>query len=323
MRIFMATYLSVTVICLGTGIGWRARKGDSRDAWIFSLAVAFAAVGGTSFRGAALIDAGFSGACLKSTDFRRSVLIGTRWRDVDKLDRIRPGETYLSNANIQALARTGDGRGNTYRNLFNLVGINLQGANLVKADFTGSTLKNGTLQGAELPNATFTNATLNGVNLQDADLTNANLVQAQLDGADLTGCTLTGAYLEDWNITTATKLHGIRCDYVFMRFPLPGDSDSNPHRKPDDWNKIFTDGEFTDFIAPLVETLDLYHNQAVDPRAVAIAYSELSQKNPDADLEIISMERRGQNLDKFNLRVRTDSEILSNVVYGWDLGRLL
>ena len=93
-----------------------------------------------------------------------------------------------------------------------------------------------------------------------------------------------------------------------MRLPASRSLDPNPHRKPDDWDKTFADGEFVDFIAPMVETLDLYHNQTVDPRAVAIAFSDLLQQNPNADLEIISMEKRRQNLDKFNLRVRTNPQ---------------
>ncbi|MEM9136500.1 MAG: pentapeptide repeat-containing protein [Cyanobacteria bacterium P01_F01_bin.42] len=289
-------------------VGWRALKGDERNAWIRSVAIAFASIGGTSFRGATLTDADFSQARLKSTDFRRSILLRTRWREADKLDRVRPGETYLNNSKIRELVITGNGQGLYYSHLLNLTGINLRGANLVSADFTGSNLKDGALQGANLANASLNGANLNCAYLQDADLSNAKLSQTQLDEADLTGTTLTGACIEDWGITTRTKLNGIRCDYVFMRLLSDRRPDQNPHRKPDDWNRTFADGEFVDFIAPMVETLDLYHNQTVDPRAVAVAFSDLRQQNPNADLEIISMEKRGQNLDKFNLRVRTSPQ---------------
>ena len=305
----VAIALVVAVALVSAYIGWRAFKGDERDAWIRSVAIAFAAIGGSSFRGATLTDADFSQACLKSTDFRQAVLRRTCWRDAEKLDRVRPGETYLNNSKIRELVLTGNGQGQSYDHLLNLSGINLQGANLVKADFSGSILKDGNLQGADLTNARFIGANCNGINLQDADLSGSKLVQTQLDKADLTGITLTGAYIEDWNITTKTKLHGISCDYVFMRLPPEGDLDQDPHRKPDGRDKTFNDGEFVDFITPMVETLDLYHNQTVDPRAVAIAFSDLRQQNPIADLEIISMEKRGQNLDKFNLRVRTSAQV--------------
>ncbi|WP_407659144.1 pentapeptide repeat-containing protein [Leptothoe kymatousa] len=289
-------------------VGWRALKGDERDAWIRSVAIAFAAIGGTSFREATLTNADFSQARLKSTDIRRAVLLRTRWRDADKLDRVRPGETYLNNPKIRELVLTGNGQGQSYDYLLNLAGINLQGANLVKADFTGSILKEGNLQGVDLTNARFIGANCNGINLQDADLSGSKLVQTQLDEADLTGSTLTGAYIEDWNITTKTRLDGIRCDYVFMRLPPEDDLNSDPHRKPDDKQKTFADGEFSDFIAPMVETLDLYHNQVLDPRALAIAFHELRENNPNADLEIISMEKRGKQRDQLLVRAETSQQ---------------
>lgn len=299
---------AVAVTLVSAYVGWCALKREQRDAWIRSVAIAFAAIGGTSFRGATLTDADFSQASLKSTDFRRSVLLRTRWRDAEKLDRVRPGETYLNNSKIRELLLTGNGQGQSYDYLLNLAGINLQGANLVKADFTGSNLKDGSLQGANLANASFIGANLNCAYLQDANLSNAKLAQAQLDEADLTGTTLTGACIEDWNITTRTKLHGIRCDYVFMRLLSDRRPDQKPHRKPDDWDKTFADGEFVDFIAPMVETLDLYHNQVLDPRALAIAFHELQENNPDADLEIVSMEKRGKQRDQLLVRAEASQQ---------------
>ena len=79
--------------------------------------------------------------------------------------------------------------------------------------------------------------------------------------------------------------------------------DPNPHRKPDNWNETFADGDFGDFIQPIIDTLDLYHNQGVDPRAIAIAFKTLAENNPDTELEIVAMEKRGQ--DKFLLRAKT------------------
>ena len=297
--------VAIALTLVSTYIGWRALQGDERYSWIRSMAIAFAAFKGTSFRGATLTDADFSQARLKSTDLRRAVLLRTRWRDAEKLDRVRPGESYLSYASVRQLVLTGEGQGQSYANLLNLTGINVQGADLVQADFTGSNLKDSNLQGATLANARLISTNLNGANLQDTDLSNAKLVQAQLDEADLTGAVLTGACIEDWGITTRTKLNGIRCDYVFMRLLSDRRPDQNPHRKPDDWAKTFAEGEFVDFITPMVETLDLYHNQAVDPRAVAIAFNELRDQNPDAGLEIVSMEKRGWNRDKFLLRAET------------------
>ncbi len=137
--------------------------------------------------------------------------------------------------------------------------------------------------------------------MQDADLSRAKLKQTQLDGTDFTGATLTGAYIEDWGITNTTKLHGVRCEYVFMRLPTKEDPD--PLRKPDNKQEVFADGEFADFIKPIFDTLDLYHNQGVDPRAVAIAFKNLAENHPEAELEIVAMEKRGD--DKILLRAKT------------------
>jgi hypothetical protein len=84
---------------------------------------------------------------------------------------------------------------------------------------------------------------------------------------------------------------------------LPTKEDPNPRRKPDNWNETFSDSDFADFIKPIVDTLDLYHNQDVDPRAIAISFKELAENHPQAGLEIVAMEKRGGN--KFMLRVAT------------------
>ena len=88
-----------------------------------------------------------------------------------------------------------------------------------------------------------------------------------------------------------------------MRWVHEGDSAPNPRRKPDNYEETFADGEFGDFIKPIVDTLDLYHNQNVDSRAIAIAFKQLAENNPEANLEIVAMEKRGQ--DKFLLRAKT------------------
>ena len=79
-----------------------------------------------------------------------------------------------------------------------------------------------------------------------------------------------------------------------------------PWRKPDSREEVFADVFFGDFIRPIIDTLDLYHNQGFDPRAIAISFKELTENNPDSELEIVAMERRGEN--KFLLRAKTAPE---------------
>ncbi len=263
----------------GFYIGWRALKGDDRDVWVRSFAVAFAATGGTNFQGSNLTDAIFTRATLKNTDFRKAILTRTGFRKAKKLDLARPGNTYLKSLKIQQWL-TGTGQDNNFDRQ-DLRGVNFQGKILTDASFIGADLSN--------------------ANLQDADLSGAKLVKTQLDGTDFRGATLTGACIEDWGITSNTILNRVKCEYIYMR--LPTQEDPDPHRKPDNRQEIFADGDFADFIKPIFDTLDLYHNQNVDPRAIAISWKKLAEKHPDADLRFASMEVKGE--DNLLLRLIT------------------
>ncbi|MEJ6486928.1 pentapeptide repeat-containing protein [Nostoc punctiforme UO1] len=261
-------------------IAWRAMIGDEKYSLIRNIAVAFAAYGGTSFYNANLSDVDFTAAILKNTNFRKAVLIRTCFLKAKKLDLIRPGTSYLRKLQVRQVLVTGQGQDKNF-DREDLRGVNFQGANLVNTSFIG--------------------ADLSHANFQDADLTRAKLVQTQLDGTDFTGATLTGAYIEDWNITTDTKFDGVCCEYVYMRLPTTDNPD--PHRKPDNRQEVFADGEFGDFIKPIFDTLDLYHNQGVDPRAIAISFKQLAENHPDAELEIMAIEKRSEN--NFLLRAKT------------------
>ncbi|WP_299412111.1 pentapeptide repeat-containing protein [Acaryochloris sp. IP29b_bin.148] len=256
--------------------------GDPKYVLIRSAAIAFAAWGGTSFRAADLTSANFNHACLKSADLRQATLNRTSWLHTCHLDRLRPGSSFLSNPQIRTLVQTGQGQG------IDLTHLNLRGINLADAQ-----LKDACCRATDLSEAT----------LSGANLTRANLVQTQLDQTDLTGAILTGATIEDWGITGDTNLQGVRCEYVYMHSVKEGDPDPNPRRKPDNYEETFAEGEFGDFIKPIVDTLDLYHNQNVDSGAIAIAFKQLAENNPEANLEIVAMEKRGQ--DKFLLRAKT------------------
>ena len=74
---------------VGIYIGWRAIRGDERDAWVRSVGIAWASTGGTSFRGADLTDADFTGARLKSTDFRAANLSGVIWEGAKSIELVR------------------------------------------------------------------------------------------------------------------------------------------------------------------------------------------------------------------------------------------
>jgi uncharacterized protein YjbI with pentapeptide repeats len=280
LPIKLSTFIAPTIAMLASYISWQALVGDEKFVWIYKNAIFFASVGGTNFCNSNLTNVNFKNAKLKGADFRNSILTHTNFRQAKMLNYVRPGKTYLQKASVCQLLITGQGQD---KNLDreNLRGVNLEGANLVDASFIG--------------------ADLSQANLQDADLSRAKLVQTQLDGTDFTGATLTGAYIQDWGITTDTKFYGVRCEYVYMRVPTKENPD--PLRKPDNNKEVFADGKFGDFIKPIFDTLDLYHSQGVDPRAIAISFKQLAENYPDAELEIVAMEKRGQ--DNFLLRAKT------------------
>ncbi|WP_335064988.1 pentapeptide repeat-containing protein [Nostoc sp.] len=281
-QLILTTPIVLVLILLGIYIGTEALSENIKYYRIKIIAILVCCQGGTNFHSANLTDANFTQATLKNTDFREAIITRTFWYKAKQLEFIRSGKSYLHNTQVIQLL-VGEKGKDTNFNRLSLRGINLQGANLQDVSFIG--------------------ADLSEANLQNADLSRAKLKQTQLDGTDFTGATLTGAYIEDWGITTDTKVGGIRCEYVYMRLPTKDNPD--PHRKPDNRQEVFADGEFGDFIKPIFDTLDLYHNQGVDPRAIAIAFKELAENNPEAELEIVAIERRGE--DKILLRAKTAS----------------
>ncbi|WP_260446381.1 pentapeptide repeat-containing protein, partial [Nostoc sp. UCD121] len=271
---------SVIIGFLASYMGFKALSESHEFSWIKMIAVSFANLGSTSFRKANLTNADFSHATLNNTDFREVKVVFTQWFEVKKLGSARVETTYLKYPEVQRTLITRKGTEQNFDRL-NLRGINFQRVILADASFIGTDLSE--------------------ANLQDADLSRAKLKQTQLDGTDFTGATLTGAYVEDWGITTDTNFDGVKCEYVYMRLPTKENPD--PHRKPDNRQEVFALGEFGDFIKPIFDTLDLYHSQGVDPRAIAISFKQLAENHPDAELEIVAMEKRGQ--DKFLLRAKT------------------
>jgi len=240
--------------------------------------------GRTNFQSADLTDADFSSANLAKAYFEGAVLTRTKWFKVEypklnlKTSRQRwHGETKFL---TKQLLISGNGS-NTNFDYMDLSSTNLCGANLTHTSFVGTDLSHS--------------------NLQEANLVGANLKQAKLEGTDLRGAILTGAYIEDWGITSTTKLENVQCEYVYMCVPTK--EKPNPLRKPDNLRETFAEGEFADFIQPLFDTLDLYHSQGVDPRAISIALKNLSDNHPDDNLQFVAMERRGNT--GLNLRFTT------------------
>jgi uncharacterized protein YjbI with pentapeptide repeats len=264
---------------------------------------------GASFKGADLTNATLKGADLTDAQLDQAQLYGANLTGAT-LVNAKLGQTQLYGADLTgAILVTGlNDEGKNFDRL-DLRGINLDNANLVGASFIGTNLSNATLKGA--------------------DLTNAKLAQTQLYGADLTGAILTRAYIENWGISPETKLDSIQCDEIYLRLPTPENSD--PYRKPDNRDETFQANDFTNFIAPILntlkayreqtlssitppisaKTLDLCHREGIDSTAAAIALQELINQNPQDSIQVISVEGVEENIRiQASIAIPADPSIL-------------
>jgi uncharacterized protein YjbI with pentapeptide repeats len=280
LSVVLTIVMTLPIIVLSLYVSQQILDGNTNYPFIRWASLVLSCDDGSKFRRADLTDANFTSATLKGSDFRGATLVGVFWFAANYLHITCIECGYLTNPKIQKLVVTLNGKDQNFDS-FNLENVNLKGANLQDVSLVGTSL--------------------NHANLQNADLSRAILQQTQLEGADLTGAILTGAYIEDWGITSTTKLENVQCEYVFMRVPTK--ENPNPLRKPDNLRKTFAEGEFTDFIQPFFDTLDLYHSQDVDPRAISIALKNLSANHPDDNLQFVAIERRGNN--GVNLRFTT------------------
>ena len=270
----VAVAVSIVFVLIGAYRGWRALKGDPREALIRTIAIAFAATGGTSFYKADLTHADFTGATLKSTDLRKANLTRTCWQNTIKLDRARPGNTILADRAVRKLLVSGNGYNKSYVNA-NLRGANLIGANLNKAN----------LKLADISEAT----------LEDANLESANLTEAQAVGTDFTHAYLTGACLEAWNIDSTTRLTDVDCQYVFL-LENPNAMGSR-ERRPHDSNRVFEAGDFEKLYQQIMNTVQILLRNGVNPEAFRQAFQELMAENPDISGDSIQgIERKGNDI---------------------------
>ena len=286
----MAVLITILVISVANIVGFRSASGDKKYNLVFRVAIIIATFRGTKFIKSNLTDADFTKAKLQNTDFRKAILKRTCWFQAKNLDLACVENTYLENPSLRQLVISKNGESGFY-DYQDLRGLNFKNANLVDASFIGADLSEATLQ--------------------NADLSRAKLVQTRLYESDLTHAILTGVCIQDWSISIDTQLKQVRCEYVYMRLPTKEDPD--PWRKPDNRQETFREGDFSDFIAPIIKTLDLYrqqnvdprkmastfktldlyHYQGIDPSAAAIALKQLSEQYPDAGLEVVALEGRG------------------------------
>ncbi len=295
--------LTLLAFLVSTYIGYCAHREDPKFSLIQSLSIFIVTLKGTTFQGADLTEADFTQANLKCTNFSSANLTRTCWFQSKGLEQSLTKGTYLANSALRRLVVSGQGQDQKF-DYQNLRGLNLKAANLTDASFIGADLSN--------------------ADLSNADLSRAKLVQAQLYNTRFNRACLTGAYIQDWGISLDTQFDRVKCDYVYMHLPTPEDPD--PCRKPDNRSELFKPGDFADFITPIVKTLDLYrrqnvdlrvaaknyktidlfHHEGIDPSAAAIALKRLAKQHPEAGLEVIALEGRGN--DKIRLQARISAQ---------------
>ncbi|MDJ0615982.1 MAG: pentapeptide repeat-containing protein [Calothrix sp. MO_192.B10] len=304
VALVVASLVGLVTIILGIYIGWLAIAGNQKYSIIKDLAVGIVASGGTKFCSANLTDANFTQATLKTVDFRQANLTRSCWFHAEHLHNARLEGTYLQDPKVRQLLITKDGRDVNF-DFLNLRGLNLNDANLQDASFIGTDLSESTLE--------------------NTNLSGAKLAQSHLYQANLNNACLTGAYIQNWGISTDTQLENVECEYIYMQLPTREDPD--PCRKPDNRQETFKPGDFTDFIAPIIKTLDLYktqnadprhvgskfksldllHYEGIDPTAAAIAIIQLAEQNPDAEVQIVALEGRGEEKIRLQAIVAGDA----------------
>jgi len=248
-------------------ISKRALADDDKFSWLKNIAIEYATVKGTSFRNADLTDANFTEATLKSTDFRTANLTRTCFRNTEKLDRARLGNSILADTRVRELLITGNG----YKKFY--VGANLQGANLTGGDVN--------LSYANLKQANLSEATLHLANLEWA-----NLTKTQALATNFTEAYLTGACLEAWNIDANTKLDRVNCRFVYLlENAKPGTDDRD--RRPHHINKCYEPGDFEKLNKKIMTTVQILLKDGINPEAFTAAFQKLMQEFPDITPESI------------------------------------
>ncbi len=274
----LAILISITLLLLGSSMALCALRSDRKYHLVRKFSVVFNAISGTRYYNADLTGANFTKATLKSANFREATLKNIYWKDTQKLDRARLGNSILANPAVRELLVTRDGSGKSYVDAklraANLDGVNLEGADLTWADLSCATLRR--------------------ANLKDATLTESLVLDT-----DFTAATLTGACLEAWNMDSHTNLEAVDCQYVYLlrhqqeRRPSSGD---------------FAPGEFTKLFQEVLSTVDLIFRNGIDWKAFTYSFNQLVLDNAGTELSIQSIENKGDGVVVVRVNAPPDAD---------------
>jgi len=279
--IICAVSVSIITLLSSIYVAWRTSKSDPKFELFIKLASVFAAIGGTSFRGADLTNADFTEALLKGSKFhnsRRKItnLTRTLWSQSQKLDRARVGQSILSNPEVRELLVTGKlNPSKSYE------GLNLRGANL---------------DGVYLEKVNFKHAILSEASVRKANLEWVNLTEAQAIGTDFTGAQMTGICLEGWSYDHTTKLDDVDCRFVFeLEHP---NAKGSRERRPHDPEKEFAEGDFTKLYSETLNVVKLLIRNGINAEAFNNGWQKAIKDNPKISFENIQeIKKRGQDVE--------------------------
>ena len=173
----------------------------------------------TSFFGADLRDANFSGANLQRAYLNLARLEKANFAGAILIEAtiFQPifGDTNFMGANLTNARMIGTlGKVNMSKALVKNGRFGLDVGNQpmgqMKFDSSGGNFKDTDFEDADLNIASFIFGDLRGANLRNTNLYRAELIQADLTGADLTGADLTGANVEDANFKDVIGLSEIK-----------------------------------------------------------------------------------------------------------------
>lgn len=133
----------------------------------------------------------------------------------------------------------------------------------------------------------FQGVNLNRCNFQGANLINSNLAEVKVLDADFNKANMSGACIEGWAVDNKTSFENVKCSHVYLQ-------QNNQERRPSDYRRNFSSGEFAALVQKSLETIDLVFIDGIDWKAFFVSFQELRQKYNDDDLNIQAIERKDE-----------------------------
>ncbi|MEJ6486730.1 pentapeptide repeat-containing protein [Nostoc punctiforme UO1] len=194
----------------------------------------------------------------------------------------------------------------------NLSEANLLAANVSEAELIKAKLNKAILIQADLRKSNFMGADLIGAYVNKANLREANLTISSALNTDFCEAILTGACIQDWNINSKTNFTDVICDYIYLR-------QEQQERRPSSGN--FTLGEFTKLFQKSLETVDIIFRNGIDWDAFAYSSKKLEVENQGAQLDVQSIEKKGDGILVVRVAVAPDADkakIHSDFMQGYE-----